>query len=172
MNMIISSVNSNNFSKNKSFGMARFTEKGYQLASLHADIYKELGQPNNFQNPEFFKKVPFLQKAPFTKYFLANSKRAPQDVAETIVKCGATDNIASNAMFINQLLATEKYIHSSDENGKKIISDAVNEVFKKNWDNPEVSQKDTFRLLELAKYSIDEKAYVSICGVILNALAK
>ena len=163
-------------SNNISFGMAKFTDKGYQLAKLHSDIYDSLKEPNTTLNPEFFKKPSLLGKAPFTKYFIAktsvNNRQSTMEVAQTIIDCAATNNQFANSCFIQQLLATEKQIHSSSDETKQIIGKAINDVFKKNWDNPELSQKDTFRLLELAKYGMNDKAYISHNGVLVASESK
>lgn len=167
MSLTISSVNNNG--NNISFGMAQFSKKGYALASKHADIYEALSNPNKFQNPEFFKAKPLFFKSPFTKYFLAKTrdgKTGVDEVADTIIKCGATDNSHTNACFIKQLVSTEKYIHSASDDTKSVIGIAANEVFKKNWDNPELSKKDTLRLLEIAKYGMEDRAYISLNGAI------
>lgn len=168
MSLTISPVNNGN-NNNVSFKMAKFSKKGYDLASKHSDIYEALSAPNKFQNPDFFKAKPLFFKAPFTKYYISKingGKSAVNEVADTIIKCGATDNSHTNASFIKQLTATEKYIRSSSDDTKSVIGNAANEVFKKNWDNPELSKKETLRLLEIAKYGMDDRAYISLNGAI------
>ena len=161
----------NNIEKNEvSFGMAKFTDKGYHLASLHSDIYDALSAPNENLPIDFFKPKKLFRKSPFTKYYIektaSNDQNSINEVAQMIVNCGTGVNAVTNACFISQLLDTEKFIHSANSETKNIIGPAINEVLKKNWDNPELSKKDTFRLLELAQYGMDERAYVSLNGVI------
>lgn len=171
MNLSIAPINQP-VKNNVAFGMAKFSEKGYEMAGQHADIYESLAKPNNFQNPDFFKPKFLFFKTPFTKYYIQNAASKPDEVANTIIQCGTCDNSNTNAKFIKQLISTEKYIHSSSDDTKLKIGTAANEVFKKNWDNPEISKKETLQLLEIAKYGMDDRTYISLNGAIHASDAK
>ncbi len=172
MNLTISSINSTPIKRNPSFGLAKFSSEGLRLAESCSDIYECLGAPNEFQNPEFFRKKGIFSQAPFTKYL--KTKIAPRTVSDeklreihkTITDCGATDNSHTNASFIKQLLASKKYIERLDNTTQKAVAKAAEEVFKKNWNNPELTKDETFALLEMARLAMQDNQYATSLGVI------
>ena len=172
MNLTISSVNNLPKARNCSFGLAKFSEQGLKLAQSCSDIYECLGQPNEFQNPDFFKKKGIFSKAPFTKYLKQKvspktvNEEARTEVAEIIRDCGATQNSHTNAAFIKQFLTAKKQINKSDRRTQEAIAQAAEEVFKHNWNNPELSKEETASLLELARGAIDDSKYATLTGII------
>ncbi|MBQ4122993.1 hypothetical protein IJD44_04640 [bacterium] len=172
MNLTISATNNINRNNHVSFGLAKFSEKGMHIAQSCSDIYECLSTPNEFQNPDFFKKKGIFSEAPFTK-FLRNklggkcaSDEARETVRNTIVNCGTTENGFTNAAFIRQLLSSQKVIGKLDKTSQGVVSSAAEEVFKQNWNNPELTKAETFELLELTKKVISEREYATLTGVI------
>jgi len=164
MGLIISSVNQN--SKNVSFGMAKFTNRGLELAKSCSDIYQKLDTPNVFKNGDFFKSYIFT--SPFEKFVKRNNKTSAgiKEIADTIEICGATQNSHTNAKFIKQLLSSKKTISKINDDDQRIIAGAIKEVFNNNWDNPEISKKNTYKLLDMCQKAIQDKEYTTLSGVI------
>lgn len=178
MNLSISpaGIKSNN---NVSFGMAQFNNYSYRLAESCGDTCGFLKEPTDFQDPKFFDKKKFLRKPPFVKYMeetLPSKKQVKpevvEDVAQTIIDCGATANSFSNARFTRQLLASRSHFETLHPEVKKPISDAVTTVFMTNWNNPELTKQETLDLLEMSKGSLEDNQYVTLTGVIEKSDAK
>ncbi len=172
MNLSVSSV-SNTANKNINFGMARFTKQGMKIARECQDVYECLSKPNHYQIPEFFKRKGLFEEAPFTKYLRAKlpakKEAAPEyinEVKDMINYCGTSDNSSSNANFIKQLISSEPYIESLGDDTRIQISESIQEVFNKNWNNPELSKRATQDLLEMARPSLSDLQYATLVGVI------
>lgn len=175
------------FSKNTrpvSFGMARFSQRGLEYASTLSDVYEPLGSPNQYKNCEFFDKKGKFKKAPFTKYvqdkFSYKKKdlksqreedtQSAMDIASIIEECSTTKNPRVNSLFIQQLIATKSYFEKLDEQSQNIIAQSCERALASNWNNSDVSDKDTKVLLEMAKPALDDRKYTVLCGVLQNAM--
>ena len=176
MNLSVSSIGIN--TRNiVNFKMAKFTNSGYCIAgdcgkqNEQLEYLKYPHKYNEFQNPEFFKRVCILKPA-FTKY--AQKKlnepdrtKASDDIVNAIIQCGTSDNQYANAMFIKQLIATRKVLESNNDTaGKAKIALAIAEVFKKNWDNSILTKSETMTLLEMIKTAIDLNQLATLTGVV------
>lgn len=143
-----------------------------RIAQSCSDVYECLAKPNEFQNPDFFKKKGLFSQAPFTKFLKAKlspravNEEARNEVTSTIIDCGATENSHTNAAFIKQFLTAKKQINKSDQRTQELISQAAEEVFKHNWNNPELTKQETYDLLELARGAIDDSKYATLTGII------
>lgn len=172
MNLTISAINNTPQYKNVSFGLAKFSPQGLRLAQSCSDIYECLGEPNEYQNPDFFKKKGIFSQAPFTKYLKEklSSKSVDEstikEVQQTIIDCGATENGHSNAAFIKQLLASKKQIDKFPTTTKTALAAASEYVFRNNWNNPELSKAETYELLEMARPQLENSEYATLVGVI------
>lgn len=172
MNLTISAINNTPQYKNVSFGFAKFSPQGLRLAQSCSDIYECLGEPNEYQNPDFFKKKGIFSQAPFTKYLKEklSSKSAGEeeikDVQQTMIDCGTTENGHSNAAFIKQLLASKKQIDKLPTKAKTAIAASSEFIFRHNWNNPELSKAETYELLEMAKPQLEDSEYATLVGVI------
>ena len=173
----LSSINNTN--NNVSFGMAKFTDEGMRYAASHQDVYTPFADPTEFQDAKFFNKKSFFPKAPFGKYMISiiPSKKEPDadkldEVAQTIVDCGATKNSFSNARFIKQMLTTKTYVDKMHSNAKNSIKGAAQAVLATNWNNPLLSKDETKALV---RYAYDEtkdegkRIIASLDGVIDNS---
>ena len=146
---------------NISFGMAKFTSEGMRYARSHGDVYEPFSDPTRFQNPAFFDKTSIFKKAPFAKY-MENAivfKKEVYDedienVAQTIIECGSTDNAFSNARFIRQMLTTKIHLDKMHPYVRKHIREAAQSVLATNWNNPVLSVNET---KALARYAYDER---------------
>lgn len=170
MNLSISPVTSNYKSAAPSFGMAKFSEKGRALATSCGDVYSPLASANNYENSDFCKKKGF-GTAPFTKFVKETLKAgsgAEQigKITTAIEKCGTTDNGITNANFAKQLVATKHVFEKLPEEPKKTVATSTLKVFDKNFDNPELSKKETLQLLEMSKPALDDKQYIMLTGVL------
>lgn len=172
MNLTISAFNNIPNKNNTSFGMAKFSERGLTLAQSCSDIYECLGTPNQYQDPLFFKKKGIFSQAPFTTYIKKTlsprnvSDEARAQVTQTILDCGTTQNSHTNAAFIKQFIASKKQIDKLDTQSKIAIAEAAEDLFKSNWNNPELSKAETNTLLEMAKDALDDSEYAVLVGVI------
>lgn len=170
------SVNNNN---NVSFGMAKFTNEGMRYAKSHEDVYTPFSDPTEFQDASFFNKKSIFSKAPFARYMesmIPAKKEADQaavdEVAQTIVDCGATKNGFSNARFIKQMLTTRSYLDKMHSSARNPIRGAAQSVLATNWNNPLLSKDETKALV---RYAYDEtkdegkRIIASLDGVIDNS---
>ena len=172
MNLSVSSVNINNrLHKSPSFGMAKFSEGGYQIAQNCKDIYAPLENPTDYQNPDFFKKKPLFRKAPFAKYFRNmvvknGSEESINQVKESIETCGTTNNAFTNSRFIKQLATVQKPFSKLTDETKTTLSESIEKVLKLNWDNPLISKKETKSLIEMSKETLGDGAFLTLLGLI------
>lgn len=173
MNLNLTPVQVPHMTNNVSFGMAKFTKEGMRLAQTSADVYEPLATPTEFQDPAFFKNKKFLHKAPFAKYMqgkIPSGKPCAEEdineVTETIISCGTSNNAFSNAKFIKQLLTTKKHVDNLPDSTQEPLRYAISEVFKTNWNNPELSKAETAALLEMSKGEIQDNQYITLTGVI------
>ena len=173
----LSSVNNTN--NNVSFGMAKFTEEGMRYAVSHQDVYTPFSDPTEFQDAAFFNKKSFFAKAPFAKHMesmIPYKKEADpdkvDDVAQTIVECGATKNGFANARFVKQMLTTKSHLDKMHPAARAKIRGAAQAVLATNWNNPLLSKDET---KALARYAYDEtkddgkRILASLDGVVENS---
>ncbi len=170
MNLCVSRINNN-----VSFGMAKFSDKGLRFARSCSDVFERFGdEQKTYLNPEFIRKLRPLEEAPFERYIkmmipISSEEANPNDtreVAQIIISHGTTDNQTTNANFVKQLLRGRGFIDVANDRTRKELSSAVLKVFEKNWDNPQLSKKQTLALLETAKYAMDDKQYAVALAVI------
>lgn len=152
-----------------SFGM-NVSSAGRYLAK------KTLNAPkNDFNNEEYFKKIPAFAVPPFTRDAarLFNNPQISKAaaIAETrniIIEHGTTKNAENNASFIRQLTnpATQDLLECLDKSERKAILSAEKEVFMKNWDNPSLKKNETLAFLNTIKGSMTPKTHTTWAGVI------
>lgn len=169
MNLSISPVTTNK-AASTSFGLAKFSDKGRALAASCCDVYTPLSTANNYEYSEFSKKKGF-GPAPFTKFVKETIKAGSGEeqirkITTAIKKCGTTDNAVTNANFIKQLVSAKPVIDKLPDAAKAQIAETTVVVFDKNYDNPELSKKDTVQLLEISKPAVDDKQYIMLSGVL------
>ena len=133
------------------FGQAKFTEQSRKSA----DSFEM--SSNDFIDPSVYKKG-FLGR-------LALSKKLDAGVSfqDLCFDYGCTSNPKSNAQFIkNHILGwnTPEYFAARHEVGLREFAESLIMLYNLNYDNPELSVKETKKLLLAAKAASDDSLYV------------
>lgn len=151
---------SSNFSSNKvsqSFGLARLNEIGRQSADSF-----EMHQ-NTFLDSNMFKKESFL----FGRPAIIAKLKAGDSFSDICKDYGCSRNAKSNAQFIKAQIinnsANNQFHKYIDE---ETISAGILSLYEHNYDNPELSLKDTKKLLDLASASMSTPEYVQNVGLL------
>ena len=142
-----------------SFGLAKLSKEGANAAAA-------FGYPaNNFLNDDLFCK----QKGRTKNTPLAQAIGAGVTLEQLARDYGCTNVPSANAEFIKNCVLSKK--------GQKTIKNltpadrtaALLTLWDKNYDNPELSAKDTKALLELIKDDIEPHLYIQSKGMLEDA---
>jgi len=134
-----------------SFGMARLNQKG-------KDICDELEISRNyFLNPNMYKSAGLFQKPAIIKEL---GKMPLDSICE---KYGCSNNAESNAKFIKTQILKTNLKKLPVENSE--ISDSLVKLYEHNFDNPELSKKDTEKLLSMVEDNMSLTEYTQHVGL-------
>ncbi len=179
MDLTISPARISSQRNNINFGMASFTDEGLRRAEAMGDVYEPLKKPNKYYPSEYFEQKRLFRKAPFAqtveKYLPAGKKADSgkvNDVAQMIVECGTSGNAFSNSRFIRQLITTKDHLNRLPAETQEPIRVSVAQVLAANWDNPEITDKETRTLAEMALGAISEKEELALNGALDKARAE
>ena len=137
------------------FGLAKLNEKGRETADSFGYT------TNEYLNENLFKKQGF-----FSKSALVQELNNGSDFTTLCNDYGCTKNGKANAEFIRtQILAkkSQATIQSLDPDTR---SSALISLFKANYDNPELSVRETDDLLDMVKDNIPNTEYAQYAGLI------
>lgn len=140
-----------------SFGFAKLNELGRESA----DSFEM--QENTFLDPSMFKKASFFASGPAILGKLKNG----ENFTDICRDYGCSKNAKTNAEFIKTQIinrGANYYFHKYVE--EEELSDALLSLYEYNYDNPELSTKDTRKLLELSRYSMESSEYIQNVGLL------
>ena len=151
----VCSLRANSVKLSPSFGLAKLNEKGRETAD-------SFGYANNeFLNEALFKRHGFLSKPALVKE-LNNGA----DFSTLCKDYGCSKNGKANAEFIRTQILPKKSQASINAIEPSTRASALIELFKSNYDNPELSASETDALLELIKDDIQNTEYAQYAGLI------
>ena len=158
---MITNVSMTNFKP--SFGFARLDEKG----RAGADMLNYRNNTLTHRDTRPYDKPSFLHS--YKKMPLASLMAAGHTFEEICQKYGSSDNAELNADFIkNSILSKKgsKFIKTINDQDRRA---GLLELWDRNFDNPELSKKDTKALLELIKDDIDPVIYIQNQGILIGS---
>ena len=138
-----------------SFGLARLTQQGKNAAKIFG--YKE----NSFVNDDMFHKQGIFEKSALSVE-LSKGKSF-----ENICKEYATSNLgAINASFIKNQILSKKAKRVLKSVPKSSLEAGFKILYDNNYDNPQLSVKDTKKLIEKYKPFISNGDYMKNIGLL------
>lgn len=137
------------------FGFAKLNETGRATADSFGY------QNNDFLNENLFKRQRFFEKSALTTE-LNNGA----DFATICHDYGCTKNGKANAEFIRTQILSNKSNAALTSLSEDARNSGFKTLFEFNYDNPELTKRETDALLELIKPSIDGTEYVKYAGLI------
>lgn len=138
-----------------SFGFAKLNETGRTTADTFGY------ESHDFLNEKLFKRQGLLSKSA-----LAVELNNGANFAEVCNDYGCSKNGKSNAEFIKTQILSGKsnsVISKLDDTER---FDGLKSLFFANYDNPELSKKDTDALLDMIEESLESPEYVKLAGLI------
>lgn len=138
-----------------SFGLARLNAHGKNAAD------KFNYAQNEFNDPRMFKK-----QGMFVKSALANQIQKGADFLTLCKEYGCTNNGKANAEFIKSQILTGKSDKAIQSLHEEARTEGLITLFKSNYDNPNLSLKETKKLLEIVKKEIGDEDYVKYTGLL------
>lgn len=142
-----------------SFGLARLTPQGKGAAQA-------FGYPSNtFLDAALFSK----QKGRIKKTPLAQTLASGFSLEQIANSYGCTDNPSANADFIKNCILSKKGQRAMKNINPADKEAALLTLWDKNYDNPELSAKDTNALLEMIKDYIEPFVYAQNQGMLTGA---
>lgn len=156
---MITNVSMSNFKP--SFGLARLSQQGLEAASA-------FGYPSNgdtFLRADLFDKQKGRVKNTPISQVLGKGITLEQ-IAQDY---GCSDNPVANADFIKNCILSKKGQKAIKNINPADRSLALACLWDKNYDNPELSAKDTRALLELLKEDIEPHIYIQNRGMLEDA---
>lgn len=140
-----------------SFGFARLNAVGRESA----DSFEM--QENSFLDASMFKKESFFAAGPA----ILDKLKEGENFTDICRDYGCSRNAKTNAQFIRTQIinrGANYYFHKYVEDEE--LSDAFLSLYEHNYDNPELSIKETKKLLELAKFGMDTSEYIQNVGLL------
>lgn len=137
------------------FGFAKLNETGRTTADTFGY------ESHDFLNEKLFKRQGLLSKSA-----LAVELNNGANFAEVCIDYGCSKNGKSNAEFIRTQILSGKsnsVISKLDDTER---FEGLKSLFFANYDNPELTKKETDDLLEIVKESIENTEYVKLAGLI------
>lgn len=147
--------------------MAKFSSTSFGLAKLN-DIGRESAdsfemQRNTFLDSKLFKKSSFFAFSPA----IVSKLKEGENFADLCRDYGCSRNAKTNAQFIKtQIIDKNAYGYFCKHVPEEEMTDAILSLYEHNYDNPDLSAKDTKRLLDLAKYAMETSEYVQNVGLL------
>ena len=143
-------------SSTPAFGFAKLNETGRRTSD-------EFGYQNNsFLNENMFKRQSFFQG----KTALTTELNNGADFVTLCTDYGCSKNGKANAEFIRTQILSSRSAVSINALSEDTRNQGLRTLFENNYDNPELTKKETDALLELVKPSIGETEYVKYAGLI------
>ena len=141
----------------QSFGLARLNDIGRQSA----DTFEM--QQNTFLDSAMFKKESFLSGGPA----ILSKLKEGESFSELCKDYGCSKNAKSNAQFIKtQIINNSANRHFHKYLDEETITKGLLSLYEHNYDNPELSLKDTKKLLDLASSAMSMPEYVQNVGLL------
>ena len=154
----LSPMNSSSIHSVKSspaFGLAKLNEKGREIADSFGYT------TNDYLNETLFKKQGL-----FCKPALVQELNNGSDFATLCSDYGCSKNCKANAEFIRTQVLSKKSQATINSLASDVRSSALISLFKANYDNPELSVKETDDLLDMIKDDIQNTEYAQYAGLI------
>lgn len=138
-----------------SFGLAKLNDLGRSTADSFG-----------YQNNQFIDSRMFKKQNIFQKSMLGEKIAEGRNFTDLCRTYGCTDNSKTNSEFIeNQILSSK---------GKSVLKkveaeerkQGLLELYNSNYDNPDLSLKQTRALLEKVRESITDEDYVRFIGIL------
>ncbi len=137
------------------FGFAKLNETGRATADTFG-----------YENHEFLNENLFKRQGFFAKSALAFELSNGADFMTLCKDYGCTKNGKSNAEFIRTQILFKKSNFAIARVDEDERTNALKTLLFANYDNPELTKKETDDLLEIVKESIDNTEYVKMAGLI------
>ena len=138
------------------FGLAKLNEKGREIADTFG--YRN----NSFLNENLFKRQGFLER----KSALTTELNNGADFQTLCTDYGCTHNGKANAEFIRTQILSPKSAAALKGLSDDSRNAGFKSLFENNYDNPELTKKETDALLGLISESIEPTQYAQYAGLI------
>ena len=119
-------------------------------------------QNNQFLNENLFKPQSFWERKSALTLALNNGA----DFGTLCEDYGCSKNGKANAEFIRTQILSKKSSTALQSLSEDVRSAGLKKLFENNYDNPELTKKETDALLEVIKPTIDVADYVKYAGLI------
>lgn len=137
------------------FGFAKLNETGRETADTFG-----------YENHEFLNENLFKKQGFFAKSALASELRNGADFMTLCTDYGCTKNGKANAEFIRTQILSKKSNSAIANLDDATRTNALKTLLFANYDNPELTKKETDDLLEIVRDSIENTEYVKLAGLI------
>lgn len=144
-----------------SFGLARLSKEGANAAQAY-------GYPANvdsFLNGDMFSKQKGSAKK--TPIGIAVSQGVSLDQLATDYGC--SDNPVANASFIKHCILSKKGQKATKKLPEADKQEALAKLLDKNYDNPNLSAKQTIALLDMCRGTMSDADYFKLKAVLNDA---
>ena len=158
MKITVSPISVKNLSvkSTPAFGFAKLNETGRATADSFGY------QNNSFLNENLFKRQGIFER----KSALTTELNNGADFQTLCTDYGCSKNGKANAEFIRTQILSPKSAAALKGLSEDSRNAGLRLLFENNYDNPELSKKETDDLLELVKPSIENTEYVKYAGLI------
>lgn len=140
---------------NPSFGLAKLNETGARTADTFGF------QRNEFLNDRLFEKQGLFKKAA-----ISSELSAGKNFVDICNEYGCSPMAGANAAFIQNQILSKKGNSATKGIDQAVITQGLMKLYENNYDNPELSLKDTKALLEKVKESMAPGAYIQNIGLL------
>ena len=158
MKITVSPISVKNLSvkSTPAFGFAKLNDTGRQIA----DSFGFTQHP--FLNEKLFKRQGFFER----KSALTTELNNGADFQTLCTDYGCSKNGKANAEFIRTQILSPKSASALKGLSEDSRSAGLKLLFENNYDNPELTKKETDALLELISNSIETTVYAQYAGLI------
>ena len=139
----------------QSFGMARLNQLGRETSD------KFEFQRNTFLNGKMYEKQGLFEASLLSKKIENN-----EDFAKLCKIYGCTKNAKDNADFIKNQVLVQKSFASIKKVEEENLAEGLLALYYSNFDNPELSVKQTRQLLEMASDYMSPEEYIKNVGLL------
>lgn len=144
-----------------SFGLAKLSEVGSQVAAT-------FGHPSNsYVNGDLYKRQNL-----FDDSALANEIQSGQSFTKLCDDYGCTKFAMANAAFINSQIIGKKSAKALNLVPSDELQKGLTKLYYANYDNPELSKRNTKALLKLLKSTMAPDEYVKNIGLLEEGVCK
>ncbi len=151
----------NNYKSTVNFGFAKLNETGRKAADSFG-----LGS-NEFLDSSLYKK-----QGPFRKSALSKELSAGKTFPQICEEYGCTSIGKANAEFISSQILSGKSNKAMHSVPKKDLKSGFLKLYGSNYDNPDLSSKDTLRLLKIIKNYVAPEEYIKNIGLLQEGTDK